>query len=332
MITRLKIRDFQSIHELEVDCGPITVFVGESDSGKSAIVRALRGAAFNDYPSDHVRSGAAHSEVLLSIVADDGWAAVRVRKGKAVNEYTLVHHDNEDGQVWRRVGRDVPPEVTAALGWRAVTLDDGTRHEPNFQLQFDPPFLLGDSPIRVAKTLGSLTNVALLFSAIRQGANEEREMRRAVEESHARAQDIAERVDRERPEHEKLQRQLDRVQAASSAARKLLDDRDRFAGLVERAHRLGAARRQHLATIQDLEARTVTLEGIPELIARRDELRELGRRASGLAVERSKLQGQVTVLTQDLATAEQELFLFEQEHEVCPLCGQRWAERSEDHG
>lgn len=175
MITKLGILNFQSISQLAVECGPITVFVGESDSGKSAVVRALYAAAFNDYPTDHVRQGQDHSTVVL---ATEG-GTVQVEKGKAKNAYAL----NSQGkrQEWDRVGRDVPEAVAEFLGWRVVELDDGTKFVPSIQRQFDGPFLLAESPIKAAKILGSLTNISTLFAAIREGTNEERRARKEAE-------------------------------------------------------------------------------------------------------------------------------------------------------
>ena len=42
MIKRIKIRDFKSIRDLDVDLGPITVLVGRSGTGKSNFVQAIR--------------------------------------------------------------------------------------------------------------------------------------------------------------------------------------------------------------------------------------------------------------------------------------------------
>ena len=42
MIKRIKIRDFKSIRELDVELGPVTVLVGRSGTGKSNFVQAIR--------------------------------------------------------------------------------------------------------------------------------------------------------------------------------------------------------------------------------------------------------------------------------------------------
>jgi len=42
MIKRIKIRDFKSIHELDLELDPVTVLVGRSGTGKSNVVQAIR--------------------------------------------------------------------------------------------------------------------------------------------------------------------------------------------------------------------------------------------------------------------------------------------------
>ena len=42
MIKRIKIRDFKSIREVELELGPVTVLVGRSGMGKSNLVQAIR--------------------------------------------------------------------------------------------------------------------------------------------------------------------------------------------------------------------------------------------------------------------------------------------------
>ena len=42
MIKRIKIRDFKSIREVELDLGPVTVLIGRSGTGKSNLVQAIR--------------------------------------------------------------------------------------------------------------------------------------------------------------------------------------------------------------------------------------------------------------------------------------------------
>jgi predicted ATPase len=42
MIKRIKIRDFKSIREIDLELDPVTVLVGRSGTGKSNVVQAIR--------------------------------------------------------------------------------------------------------------------------------------------------------------------------------------------------------------------------------------------------------------------------------------------------
>src|SRR5947207_442184 len=42
MISRIKIRDFKSIRELDLELHPVTVLIGRNGTGKSNIVQAIR--------------------------------------------------------------------------------------------------------------------------------------------------------------------------------------------------------------------------------------------------------------------------------------------------
>ena len=200
MITNLTIQNVQSIRKLSAELGPITVFHGESDQGKSAIVRALRGLAFNDWPKDFVTTGEQNASVAVTL---DHGLIVAVRKGATANSYGMRGGADEAGvDKFDRVGRSVPEQVVEALGWSELELDDGTKIRPSFGTQFDGPFLLGDTPSRIAKVLGGLTNIHRLYAAIRSGANMERSARRSGEEAQSRVAEHQETVERLRGELE----------------------------------------------------------------------------------------------------------------------------------
>lgn len=224
MITKLGILNFQSIEQLAVECGPITVFVGESDSGKSAVVRALYAAAFNDYPSDHVRTGSSHSTVVVATEA----GSVMAEKGAKVNRYQVslrkMTHQDPEQKRFDRAGRDVPEAVAEFLQWRSVELDDGTKFAPSISRQFDGPFLVGESPLKVAKILGSLTNISVLFAAIREGTLQERRAKQTAEQALTEAQAHEARADELLPAYEAAEDRHRRAYLAFVDTEALVED------------------------------------------------------------------------------------------------------------
>ena len=117
MLQRLDISNFQSHKDTQVVFDPrLTVLVGSSNHGKTAILRALywitrnrpRGSAF-------IRHGADAAEARLEA---DGVVIIRRKDRKALNEYIV------DGEVLTALGSDVPAQVTDRLRLGDINLAD----------------------------------------------------------------------------------------------------------------------------------------------------------------------------------------------------------------
>ena len=102
-------------------------------------------------------------------------------KGPKRNAYTVT---TDAGTVVQdKPGANATPEALALLGLDA----------DNFSDQFDRPFLLGETPSGVAKALGELTNITVLFDAQREASRQRTEHGR-------RATTLGEQLDRARTE------------------------------------------------------------------------------------------------------------------------------------
>ena len=78
-IKKVQIRNFQSHDDLTLDIAPmLTTIVGPSDAGKSAVIRAIRWALFNE-PSgtQYMRVGTDNTSVLITFT--DGTTLLRAR-------------------------------------------------------------------------------------------------------------------------------------------------------------------------------------------------------------------------------------------------------------
>lgn len=155
MINGIEIRNFQSLHHVSLTLAPLTVIVGPSSSGKSAFTRALRLLTSNARGTTFISTGARTAQVIAS--TDRG--TISISRG-AENAYTLIPTDSPQ-QSFTKLAAAVPEEVTAFLG---IAPGDPL----NFSSQFDKPYLLSDSPAEVARTLGALTNVNVVFEASRE--------------------------------------------------------------------------------------------------------------------------------------------------------------------
>lgn len=129
--------------------GYLTVITGPSDSGKSAVIRALRWVFYNVPQGDGFIFNA-EDKCTVALEYDDGTKVERIRSRGGINRYVV------NGQTFEGFGTGVPLEVQQATGIRKLEIGDQS-FLLNLSEQLDGPFL-GKSvsgPAR-AKVLGKL--------------------------------------------------------------------------------------------------------------------------------------------------------------------------------
>ena len=166
VIERLELAEFESHKNTVVDFSQgLNIITGNSDAGKSSLLRALR-LVLNNEPGgeDFINFNADACTVKLYM---DGHEIVR-RKGRAnkVNEYIL------DGKVLKAFGQGVPDEVKAVTGLTEV----------NAEWQFDRrPFLLAETGGYVASKLNEIVNLELIDSSLRNIGSARRDNNQKLE-------------------------------------------------------------------------------------------------------------------------------------------------------
>lgn len=167
MLERIILRNFQKHARLDMELSPgINVIVGESDAGKSSVVRALRWLFFGGSTPGLCRHGTDRTSV--GAVIDGAMFTRRRRDGRTTCKLA--------GKEYAAIGRGTPDEVAEFL--RVGDL--------NFQGQMDGPFLLGASPYEAAKLLNRVVSLDLIDTTLDRldagvrGARDER--KRALQE------------------------------------------------------------------------------------------------------------------------------------------------------
>jgi exonuclease SbcC len=139
MISSITLTNFQShdINFLRLSSG-VNVIIGSSDSGKTAILRALNWCVYNR------PSGKAHISYWNKDLKDETTVVITKKQGQVLrirgndfNGYRIARGDPDDVSVieLEAVGTDVPEEVTKLLNLSEV----------NIQRQMDRPFLISES-------------------------------------------------------------------------------------------------------------------------------------------------------------------------------------------
>lgn len=186
-IKSLSVRGFQShaLSHLDFSRG-LNVITGATDHGKSALIRALRWALYNEpRGGDFVRAGADTCQVTITL--DDGTSIIRERTAAGRNRY-LLRRPNSHEQVFEGFGVQVPLEVAQASGVNKVDIDEESSVEMNLGAQLEGPFLLQEKPSVRAKVIGKLGGVHILDVAQR---NTVRELRRLREEQTDTEQELS---------------------------------------------------------------------------------------------------------------------------------------------
>lgn len=157
MITQIGVKNYMSLKHVTLKLGHMTCVVGESRCGKSAFIRALQAFACNERGDSFVTHGAGQTAVIC-VIEDSvvGWI-----KG-ADTRYEV------NNTVYRKLAGSVPVEVSSIVGMDDVNLGDNYKFSPNFHGQFDVPFLQKSTGSYIAKILGEITNINLLFRATKE--------------------------------------------------------------------------------------------------------------------------------------------------------------------
>jgi len=248
-IQRVVIENFQSHEYTDLRFGTgLNVIVGPSDQGKSAVLRAIRWALYNQpRGSAFVRVGATTCRVILTF--SDGTEIIRERAG-ARNRYILRQPDTTE-QVFEGFGANVPAEVQKAHGMPEIALDADRSVVLNLGNQLDGPFLLSDTGSDRARAIGRLSGVHIVDAALRLVQRDLNQVRRDARRLEGEVAQIDEQLVAyaDLPEQEAAVARAVEVLAAAQAA---LARRQQLTALKEALGRFDAEAQQARAGLAGL--------------------------------------------------------------------------------
>ena len=141
MIQEIHIENYQSHKDTTIELSPgVNMITGPSDSGKTAIVRALQKLNWNRPTGDNFCSTWG-GKTKIEVLADDAY--VGYTKDGNESEYLL------GDKVFKAFGTTVPDEIQKALNLTEI----------NVQQQLDSPFLLTESAGTVAQHFNKLAKI-----------------------------------------------------------------------------------------------------------------------------------------------------------------------------
>ena len=141
MINSIRLQSFQSHKDTHLEFHEgVNVIVGDSATGKTAILRGMKWVMFNKPKGDSYRSHWG-GDIKIDIELDKD--TITRTKGETTNTYSL------DDKIFKAFGQGVPDEIVATFNMGSV----------NVQYQFDRHFLLADTPGEVAQYLNRIVGL-----------------------------------------------------------------------------------------------------------------------------------------------------------------------------
>jgi exonuclease SbcC len=162
MIRRLVLTDFMAHVHTVLELAPgLTVLTGPNNTGKSAVVEALRCLAQNPPPGHCIRHGAREARVAAEL--DDGTVVAWVRRPKYAL-YELTRPGAAEPEVYAKFGRTPPEDILDALRLAPVPIEGGEPVDVHIGNQREPVFLLNQPGSTLSGFFAASTEAAHLLA------------------------------------------------------------------------------------------------------------------------------------------------------------------------
>jgi exonuclease SbcC len=309
VLNRIEVRNYQSLREADIPLGWFTVITGPTNSGKSALFRAVRMLALNARGTGYVSRG----QKSCSVAAGDGQWIVRLTRSAArggKNEYQAAVREDGGWQVSKdtKLGGQVPQRVAGLLNLT----------ELNFACQLDPPYLLSLPGTEIARRLGDLTNVSLVLGAAAAANRVRKQHQRDLDAARGRREALLEEAQEFAGIRERrractaAEQALALAQATEASAGRLRS----LAGRLEAAERAAAAARAEAA-----RQAPPSLAKLDALAGRRLRLREMTAALAAAERDAHRYREEAGRERGHEAGAEKLLHGVLAEAGQCPVCG-----------
>ena len=162
-IKSITLVNFQSYKNTKIDFSPgLVLLEGTSDSGKSAILRAMSFVLYN-YPRKDTLIHWGATETRVTLEFSDGVKVTRI-KGTGRNAIEAIDADG-NVIVKEKIDKEIPDDIKQLLG---NPPQDDFNGLISYSDQFSPMFLVDLSPTDLPRSLSNLTGVEVLEESAKQ--------------------------------------------------------------------------------------------------------------------------------------------------------------------
>lgn len=162
-IKAIHLKNFQSYKDQVIELQPgLNLIVGTSDSGKSALLRAISFVLYN-YPKKETLIHWGQKETSVTLKFSDG---VEVTRIKGENRNAIIAIDADGKKIEKeKIDTDIPEEIKALLGNPPKDEFNGLI---SYADQFSKLFLVDLTPSDLPRSLSNLTGVEILEESAKQ--------------------------------------------------------------------------------------------------------------------------------------------------------------------
>jgi len=229
----------------EIPLGPgVTALTGPNNTGKSAVVEALRCVAVNPPVTHCIRHGA--KEARVTVVMDDGGRVTWIRKKRSAGyEITLPGRDEPEEPFWKLQGK-VPDEVRDLLRLDLVELETGDPVDVHVGNQREPVFLLNRPDSHAAAFFAASSESAHLLAMQNRLKARTQDAKRRERDLEERREAVEDALDALAPLPD-IALALDAARALEADATRLGAEIPALAALRQRLDETGRARERRRA-------------------------------------------------------------------------------------
>ena len=138
MIKRITLKNFESHEDSTIEFSEgLNLIIGQSNQGKSSIVRALAMVVANRFDHDSIRTGAKY----CSVAVETEKGMVTAERGEDTNHWIIETPQGK--KEYRNIGSSVPSEVLEVLGMGERVRGE-IKELPNIMFQLEKHYMLSE--------------------------------------------------------------------------------------------------------------------------------------------------------------------------------------------
>lgn len=165
-ITKVHLLNFEAHENTAVEFTDFTAILGETNEGKSSIIRAILWCLCNTYDGDSdgiVRHGEDYCEV--TVWSDEGKSVTRVRDERRRKNLCILKEEGQEDQVIGKLGTGYNKDVGDFFNFRQVEIF-GSGQVLNIAKQLEPALFFAESRLKRAQMIGALADTEVTDLAI----------------------------------------------------------------------------------------------------------------------------------------------------------------------